>query len=367
MLREKTGIGPGLFFMILYVSTFGYGVIQVPLAAAEYMGPNGYWGFILAFILAIPVMAGIAWLGRRFPNRSAIEYFPRLFGVFIGKVLGFLLLVSILVMMIRTSRIFTSGVNIFFLRRTPAWASGAFFLLVSLYIARQGIEGITRLAAFVFPLTFVLSFLAILFSMGEIEPDNIRPVFFFESGRAVAAGTANQFSPFMVLLTALLIYPYLTRKDKGFPAMAGAAALASFLILLTIVSGIGNYGAEGILRYSFPVFELSRKACLPFILQPFALVFSATWLSQVLVANGFFYFLLAEGAAQWLKVLNYKWFTLILFPLVFFLILVPPGVIEVRAILPYLRAGSFLFTVGLVLVSVIVAIFRRAGEQQDVP
>ena len=298
MLKEKTGIGPGLFFMVLYVSLFGYGVIHAPRVAAEYIGPNGYWGFILAFILSFPVIAGIAWLGRRFPNCSVIEYLPRLFGNFFGKILGFLLLVAILVLMIRTSRIFSGGVNIFFLRRTPAWASAAFFLLVSLYIARQGIEGITRLAAFVFPLTFVLSFLAILFSMEYMELDYIRPVFFFENGLAVAAGTANLFSPFMVLLTVLLINPYLTRKEKSFPVMAGATTLASFLILLTIVSGIGNYGAEGILRYSFPVFELSRKAQLPFVLLSFALLFSATWLSQVLVATGFFYYLLAEGAAD---------------------------------------------------------------------
>jgi spore germination protein len=350
--------------MVLYVSTFGYGVIHAPRVAAEYVGPNGYWGFILAFLLAIPVMAGIAWLGRRFPNRSVIEYLPQLFGVFLGKLLGLLVLVAILILMIRTSRIFSGGVNIFFLRRTPAWAPAALYLLISFYIARQGIEGITRLAAFVFPLTFVLSFLVILFSMENLELDNIRPVFFFESGRAVAAGTANQFSPFMVLLTALLVNPYLTRKDKTFPALAGATALASLLLLLTIVSGIGTYGAEGILRYSFPVFELSRKTQLPFILQSLALLFSATWLSQVLVATGFYYFLLAEGAAQWLRVLNYKWFTLLLLPPVFFLSLfLPAGVIGERTIAASLRVGSSLFTVGLVLALVIVTIFRRAGDQ----
>ena len=149
-----------------------------------------------------------------------------------------------------------------FLRRTPAWAPAALYLLISFYIARQGIEGITRLAAFVFPLTFVLSFLVILFSMENLELDNIRPVFFFESGRAVAAGTANQFSPFMVLLTALLVNPYLTRKDKTFPALAGATALASLLLLLTIVSGIGTYGAEGILR-AFPFLNSPEKPNSP--------------------------------------------------------------------------------------------------------
>src|SRR5690554_6222243 len=127
-----------------------------------------------------------------------------------------------------------------------------------------------------------------------------------------------------------------------------------------------NYGAEGILRYSFPVFELSRKAQLPFVQQSFALLFSATWLSQVLVATGFFYFLLAEGAAQWLQVLNFKWFTLLLLPPVFFLNLFPIGVVGERTISSYLRVGSSLFTVGLVLALVIVAIFRRAGVQKGV-
>jgi len=365
MLKEKTGIGPGLFFMVLYVSIFGFGVMQAPHVAAEHMGHNGYWGFILAFILSIPVTAGIAWLGRHFPNRSVIEYLPQLFGVFFGKVLGFLILTAILVLMVWTSRMINEEVRLYFLSRTPVWASIVLFLLVALFLAHQGIEGITRLAAFVFPLTFVLSFLAILFSLQNFELDNIRPVFFFENGLAVGNGVVHLFYPFLALLTALMINPYLTKKKKGFKVMTGAAALAFFLILLAIVSGIGNYGADGILRYSYPVLELTRKANLPFLLQTFGLFFGATWLSQALVATGFFYFLLSEGVAQWLRVLNYKWFTLILFPLIFFLIMLPFGVIEMRIIFPYLRVGGFLFTVGLVLLLFVVAILRRGGNPEN--
>lgn len=147
--------------------------------------------------------------------------------------------------------------------------------------------------------------------------------------------------------------------------MTGAAALAFFLILLAIVSGIGNYGATGILRYSHPVLELSRKANLPFLMQTFGLFFGATWLSQTLVAVGFFYFLLSEGTAQWLRVLNYKWFTLILFPPVSFLTMLLSNVIEMRIVFPYLRVGGFFFTVGLVLLLVVVAALRRGGNRKN--
>lgn len=362
MLKEKTGIGPGLLFMVLYVSMFGYGVSQSVRVAAEYMGNNGYWGFLLAFIITIPLIWGISMLGRRFPNQSVIQYLPQLVGTFFGKIFGFIFLVAIMALMVWMSRTITEEVSLYFLERTPIWASVFLFLLVALYIAHQGIEGLTRLAAFIFPVTFFFSTIAILFSFQNFELDNIRPIFFID-GFEIPYGAVHMFYPFTVLLTVLAINPYLTEKKKSFKVMTWAAFLAFFLILLTIVSGIGNYGASGILRYSYPVLELTRKANLPFVLQSFGLFFGATWLSMVLVATGFFYYVLAEGTAQLLNVLNYKWFTIILFPVTYFLIMLPTGIIELRVLFPYLRLGGFAFTVGLVLLLLLAAILRGRGDR----
>jgi spore germination protein len=358
MLKEKTAIGPGLLFMVLYVSMFSYGVSQSVRVAAEQMGNNGYWGFLLAFIVSIPVIWGISWLGKRFPNQSVIQYLPQLVGTFLGKLLGFMFLVAVMALLVWTSRTITEEVSLYFLGRTPIWASVALFLIVALYAARQGLEGVTRLAAFIFPVTFLFSFMAILFSFQNFELDNIRPLFLID-GLKIPYGSVHMFYPFVVLLTVLLINPYLTEKQKSLRIMSGAAALAFFLILLTIVSGIGNYGAVGILRYSYPVLELTRKANLPFVLQTFGLFFGATWLSQVLVATSFFYYVLSEGTAQLLNVLNYKWYTLILFPVTYFLIMLPSGIIDLRVVFPYLRLAGFAFTLGMVSFLLLVSIIRR--------
>jgi spore germination protein len=365
MLKEKTGIGPGLLFMVLYVTMFSYGVSQSVRVAAQHMGNNGYWGFLLAFIISLPVILGISWLGKRFPNQSVIQYLPRLVGTILGKLLGFIYLGAIMALMVWTSRTITEEVSLYFLGRTPVWASVALFLLVALYVAHQGIEGVSRLAAFIFPVTFFFGFMAILFSFQNFELDNIRPIFFID-GLAIPYGSVHMFYPFIVLLTVLLINPYLSQKQKSFKAMTGAAALAFFLILLTIVSGIGNYGALGVLRYSYPVLELTRKANLPFVLQTFGLFFGATWLSQVLVATGFFYYVLSEGTAQLLNVLNYKWFTLILFPLTYFLTMLPSGIIDLRVVFPYLRLAGFAFTLGFILFLLLAAIIRGRGDHKNV-
>lgn len=360
MLKEKTGIGPGLLFMVLYVSMFSYGVMQPIYVASKYMGNNGYWGFLLAFVITIPVIALVCLLGQRFPNKSVIQYLPEVFGTVFGKLLGFIYLVFIMGLMVWASRAISEEISVYFLSRTPMWASLFLFLVVSAYVAHQGIEGVTRLAAFIFPVTFFFSLVAILFSFQNFQLDNIRPILLID-GLKIPYGSLQMFHPFIPLLTVLMIYPYLTEKQKDFKVITGAASLVFVVIFLVILSGIGNYSAPGTLRYSWATLELTRKANLPFVLQSFGLFFSATWLSQALVGTGFFYYVLSQGMAELFSVLNYKWFTLILFPITYILVLLPTGVIDLRFVYPYLRITGFAITLGLPLVILLVALLRHQG------
>ncbi len=293
------------------------------------MGNNGYWGFFLAFIISIPVIFVTCLLGKRFPRKTVIQYLPEVMGIPLGKLLGFVYLAAIMGIMIWASRTISELISIYLLSRTPLWVEVFLFLIISAYVAYQGIEGITRLASFIFPLTIFLGLMAILFSFQNFELENIRPIFFID-GLKIPLGSLHMFCPFISLLTVLMIYPYLTEKQKDFKVITGAASLTFVLIFLVILSGIGNYSASGVLRYSWPVLELTRKTNLPFVLQTFGLFFAAFWLTQALVGTGFFYYVLSEGMSELLNVLNYKWFALILFPITFFLIMLPSGVLDVR-------------------------------------
>jgi spore germination protein len=360
MLKEKTGIGPGLLFMVLYISMFSYGAMQPIYLAAKYMGNNGYWGFLLAYVITIPVIALICLLGKRFPLKSVIQYLPEVFGTILGKLLGFIYLVFIMCLMVWASRAISEEISVYFLSRTPMWALLFLFLAVAAYVAHQGIEGVTRLAAFIFPVTFFFSFIAILFSFQNFQLDNIRPIFLID-GFKIPYGSLQMFYPFIPLLTVLMIYPYLTEKQKNFKVITGATSLVFIVIFLLILSGIGNYSAPGTLRYSWATLELTRKANLPFLLQSFGLFFGATWLTQALVGTGFFYYILSDGMAKLFNVWNYKWFTLILFPLTYILVLLPSGVIDMRLVFPYIRITGFAITLGLPLLVLLVAFLRNRG------
>jgi len=363
MLKEKTGIGPGLLFMVLYAALFSYGKILSPYLAAKYVGSNGYWGFVLAFLLAIVIVFILNALAQKFPQKSIIQFLPDVCGAVLGKFLGLIYLLFILFALSWTGSLVVQQSESYFLFRTPTSAIMLFFFAATAYIAHQGIEGISRLAAFIFPVTFVLIIMALGLSFQNFELDNIRPIFLID-GLKIPLGAVHMFYPFVTLITVLMIYPYLSEKHKVKKTMLGAVILASIVIFIAIVTCIGNYSAPGMLRYSWPAIEVTRKANLPFVFQTFGLFYTASYMTLSLVTSGFYYYVLAEGTAQLIGVLNYKWFTLILFlPIYFIMMFLFSGIIEVRNAFTYYRLIGFALTLGLPLFVWLISVIRKRGEK----
>jgi spore germination protein len=364
VLREKTGIGSGLLFAIIFSSLFGYGVIKSPYVAAEYMGSNGYLGFVLALLLVLAVVLCAVRLGQRFPGKSIIEYLPLVCGKILGKGLALIFTLFLLVVTAWAIRQIADLDNLYFLNRTPLWAIVLIILLTSFYITYKGIETITRLASFILPVAVVFIFLAAFFSFEGFRLDFIRPVF-YTKGYQLPWGALQMFYCFTPLATLFMFYPYLIQKQKGFKIVCAALLLAGFAILLFVFSAIGTYGAKGVLRYSWPILELTRKANLPYVLQSFGLFFAVTYFSQIFLAIAGFYYSLSLATTQLFGVLNYKWFALLWFPVILFLVLAPPSILDIHFLLDYLQMGVFLIVFVLPLFIWLVATLLKRGETSD--
>ena len=361
MLKETTGIGPGLLFNIMFSSLYGYGVVSSPYVAAKYMGSNGYLGFILAIFLAIPVVLCAVRLGKRFPGKSIIQYLPLVFGKILGKGIAFIFLLFLLIITAWATRQISDLSNVFFLNRTPLWVIATILLSATAYIANKGIEGITRLAAFIFPVAVVFIFLSAVFSFQGFKLDHVRPVFYTQ-GYQLPLGTLQMFYIFSPLAALFMFYPYLTKTQKGFKTILAALLLASTAILIFVVSGIGTYGATGVLRYSWPVMQLSMKANIPQLMQTTGLFFAVSYFSQICLAMAGLYYALALATTQLLGILNYKWFVLLWYPVIMFLILAPPSVVDISFLFDYLRTAGFLIIFGLPLLIWLWAALLKRGD-----
>lgn len=366
MLKEKTGIGPGLLFTFLFSSLFSFGLMNSPYIAAKYMGANGYLGLIVAMFLTIPVITAIVKLGKRFPDKSIIEYLPIVFGKVMGKIVGLAYLLFLLALTIYAIRSTAELFNIYFLMNTPVWALSALMLISAAYLAHLGIEGITRLAAFVFPLAFIFIVLSVALAFQNFQFDHVRPIF-NTTLLKISMGSMQMFYIFFPLATVFVFYQYLTEKQKGQNILIGAALLAFLPMFLMVLGGIGMYGSKGILRYNWPVLEMIRTALMPFLLETFDMFFTITWLSQLYIAIGGFYFASAQGCSELFETLNYKWFVLVLLPIILVLTLLPPSLLDIHILEGYLRMTGFFVVFALPLTIWLVVRLLNRGDIANVP
>ncbi|PKM80021.1 MAG: hypothetical protein CVU89_15650 [Firmicutes bacterium HGW-Firmicutes-14] len=361
MLREKTGIGPGLMFCLVFSSVFGFGVMNAPLVAVKYGGSNGYWGVILALALAVPVIAATVYVGNKFPNKSVIEYLPAVFGKVVGKTLGFVFLVFVLVISAFATRLIGELFSEYFLPRTPLWAILLLVGLTAVFVAHKGVEGISRVAAFIFPVAVFFIFLSVIISFQGFAFDRVQPLFLID-GLKLPYGALQMFYCFFPMATVLAVYPYLTEKNKGFKIVFTATLLAVVPIFVMVFSAVGIYGYKGVLRYGWPTLQMTTKANLPYLLQTFGIFFAVAWYSQIALATSGLYYAAAQGFSELFGALNYKWVLFIVFPLIMVLTLAVPGVIEFREIFRYIRIAGFGIIFTLPLVVWLITLITKTGE-----
>lgn len=366
MLNEKTGIGPGLMFTMLFSSFFGYGMMFSARNSAKYMGANGYWSIFLAFLLAVPIGLIVVNMAKRFPGKSIIRYLPLVIGKIPGKTVAVIYLALILSVIIWATRAITEMYSLYFMKQTPIAVLVFMVLFTAAYMAHKGIEGVSRLAAFVFPLALVFIVFTVMLTFKNIVPDHIKPVFRVD-GYKPLIGAVQSYYIFFPMAIALIVYPYLTGNKNGFRIVAGSAAVAGMFIFLIVLAAIGAYGHQGILRYSVPILEMTKDASITHFLETFGLFYAATWLSQVVIAIGVFYFTLAQASAELTGRLNYKYFVIILFPVLLALTVLLPSVIELRLMFDYLKIAVFSVVFILTIVVWLLAVILKRSDLPDVP
>ena len=199
------------------------------------------------------------------------------------------------------------------------------------------------------PLALCMIILTLLASYQYFNFDRIKPIFYINQETLLSV--IQLFYAFFPLAIIFIILPYLTDHQKGRAAVLKATGLSATILFFFIVANIGAFGAKGVIRYSWPLTELTRTIDIPYLLQSFGLFYIVAWLSQIYITAGAYYFSVAQGYSQLFSCLHYKWFILILLPIIIILTLILPGVIDVRLFFEYFRISGFfiLFVLPLLL------------------
>ncbi|MBZ5752123.1 GerAB/ArcD/ProY family transporter [Metabacillus rhizolycopersici] len=216
-----------------------------------------FGGLILFFIYYF--------LFRQYPNLPLTGYARKIFGKYVGWIIGLLYVVFLLYDAARDLRDFGDLLLSSTLTETPLLAINILLVLAICYVLYLGIEVLARTAeVFVVILIFIgfTGNLLVYFS-GNVDIHNLQP--FLENGWKPIVTTAfplTTFFPFGEMIVFTMLLPYLNRPELAKKVWLSSVILSGLILSYTTSLNIAVLSVEVVERSTFPLLSTIGKVNL---------------------------------------------------------------------------------------------------------
>lgn len=254
---------------------------------ARQVGRDMWISSIISIFVALPFVAIAVHIGRKFPNKTIVEYGKELLGSILGKVLGFMLAIYFFLGACSSVTMYIHHLSDFLLPQTPFIVMTVMHVLVILYLVWKGEEVIGRTAIVAFLMTIIFYLLVCMASLPEIDLERITP--FFDSGvvPVFKAGlTAN--STFMglpqIVLTMLL--PLVNDQKNAFRSAASSLFIGGFLLTLYYIAELMVMGPRVVALMRIASMDYVRSIQITKYLHRFESFMVGLWYWSIMIQAG---------------------------------------------------------------------------------
>jgi spore germination protein len=312
--------------MVILVSTINAtGILSLPKDLVEEVGPDGWASLIIGHILAIVAVLIMIKLGNRFKGQTFIEYSQIITGSVIGS---FLSLVAVIFWILITSRIvraFADVVKIFLLPRTPVEIIILAMLLLSVYVARHGLEPIARMLEILFPILFLATGFIVIFAIPEIDLTNLQPV--LASGfKPIALSGIKHALSLEGIEMFLLLLPFMLVPQRAWKVGVLGLTVNMLLRITVFVITVGVFGMHT-KSFLWPMSILAKFLQVPGgILERLEIVFIAFWVTVAFSSIVVYNYLASLGLSRLLRFKEQSMLVVPILPLIYFIALIPANI-----------------------------------------
>ncbi|MFD2170223.1 GerAB/ArcD/ProY family transporter [Tumebacillus lipolyticus] len=340
----------------------GIALFSLPRLVSEEAGHSGWIAILIAGSITQLSVLILFVLARRFQDQDVYGIINRLFGRWVGNLLGFCFALYCILIAADVSRSYIEVVQQWLF---PVSSKALFFLLLLMPITYCALGGARVLGRFAV-LTFFATAWMVLFlivPLQEIHTDYYQPVFEFEWSGLMRA--TYKVSASMVGFELMLaIYPFIQNKKKALLATSIGIWSTTLLYLVVVLIAVGFYSQDQIKNIVSPTLTLFKIITLPLAerIEHFGI---STW-SFLIVSTAATYLWAAGRFVTQLKRWNPAFSTLIFVPLLFLLGVYPR---DMQMLTKFEEIGamigcvvSLFFPLFLLLVAIL---FRKRAERRQ--
>ncbi|WP_409344448.1 endospore germination permease [Paenibacillus sp. MBLB4367] len=306
-MNRNEKISARQFMILVILFTVGTSILITPSGLAAEAKQDAWITVIVGMAEGALLLLLYIALAMRYPRLTLVEISLEV----LGKWLGTIVSLSFASFGIIAAATVIWGVGNFvtteLMPETPIKAVNILFGAIVVIGTRLGIESLGRSAELAFPIVVVLFFILVIFTLPQIDFDNMRPV--LETGikphlKASLSYTSFSYLPLIVLL---MIFPsQLANPVKAKTSFWTATLTGGTVMILIVMLDILVLRADITAQTTYVSFMLAGKIRVFDFLQRFEAVVAGIWFTGMFYKTCIYYYSAVYGIAQAFKLNDYR-------------------------------------------------------------
>lgn len=301
---EKGKISALQMAMMMYPTIVATAILSIPSITAQFAKNDSWLSPIIGSITGFMSVSIAYKLFQLYPKQTVIQYIEQIIGRFTGKILGAVILFFYILLTGQITRAYAEFIVGSFLFNTPISVVMAMMIFLCAMIVSGGIEGLARAAQLFFPIFVFPLFFLIILILPDYHYGNIFPIL----GNGMIPPIKGAIVPsvwFSEFFLISFLLPFLSNKAKGMKY----AIITVFVVMLTLV--MTNLIVLLVLGSStesriYPLMLLARYISVADFFEHLESVVMAIWVVGAFIKISVFYYAVALGTAQWLKLSDFR-------------------------------------------------------------
>lgn len=328
---------------------------------------SAWYATLISCVASMLLFLLVYLLMKRFPNKELVEIFQIVTGKFIGKILGLIFSAYFVYYAGSSLREFVEMIKAYVLPYTPPSAIIFIFLVVVVFFAYVGLEGIARMGYISFIIILVGLVLILVLPLPFYNVDNLFPLAGYSLQSTLYAGLLRTSAYSDVIFLAFIINALQGIKQfkkVGLISLSLSGAIISATILCSLLAFEYTQASENLST----LFQLSRIIYFNRFFQRVESIFIFIWVVASLMNVALAFYMAASIFCKTFKIPNHRPSLLPLAFCTFTVTLLPESLSEVveRNVL-LLRQSSLFITYLIPLLVLLLALIRgKKGEKIDV-
>lgn len=325
----------------------GVGILSFPSTIAATAGVDGWIGILCAGGITLFSTSLILSLGEKFQYRSLTDYGPLLVGKIINTMIIILFILYFLFFVSMIIRISADVTKIFLLDETPLEIILIGILMMSTYLVIHGINPIARFNESLQPGIIIILSVVLLLTLKDADFGRNLPIL-GDGAQRVIKSIPKIFFSFLGFEILFFLLPFLSKTIKIKRSISIGVISVTLLYAFIMLLSIAVFGQKEVEFLEYPTIALVKNIEVPgTFIERLESVMMFVWIPFAVTTVVILNYGASILTMHLLKLEEHRTVSLLFFPVIFLLAVLPKDVIQVNLLAEQVSYVGIGLSVGL--------------------